>query len=233
MVIGGQRAADSQRRTLVGMTRRLRIEWEPGSKVTGLLAGPGDGPVGILLAHGAGAGQAHPFMVGLRKRLADAGFGTMTFDYPYMEAGRRAPDRLPRLLACHAAAVDRMNERFERVVVAGKSMGGRVGGHLASDHDGVDRLVFLGYPLVPIGKDEPRDTTHLEGIRIPMLFVQGERDRLAPLDLVEGLVGRLSDARLERIPEGDHSYRVPKRTGLDEKMILDRIAGWITDFVAV
>lgn len=198
--------------------------------MTGLLAGPGEGPVGILLAHGAGAGQSHPFMTGLRDRLADAGLGTLTFDYPYMEAGRRAPDRLPRLLECHGAALERLQERFDSVVVAGKSMGGRVGGHLAAERGGVDRLVFLGYPLVPIGKDEPRDTTHLEQLSLPMLFVQGERDRLAPLDLVEGLVGRLSDARLETVPEGDHSYRVPTRTGLDETMVLDRIAGWITDF---
>lgn len=198
--------------------------------MTGLLAGPGEGPVGILLAHGAGAGQKHPFMAGLRERLAGEGPGVMTFDYPYMEAGRRAPDRLPRLLECHGAALERLQERFERVVVAGKSMGGRVGGHLAAERGGVDRLIFLGYPLVPIGGDEPRDTTHLEQLSLPMLFVQGERDRLAPIDLVEGLVSRLSEARLVTIPEGDHSYRVPKRTGLDEKMVLDRIAGWITAF---
>ena len=212
------------------MTRRLRIEWEPGSKVTGLLSGPGEGDVGILLAHGAGAGQQHPFMAGLRSRIADRGVGVMTFDYPYMEAGRRAPDRLPRLVACHDAALDRMEERFGRVVLAGKSMGGRVGGHLAGGRD-VAGLVFLGYPLVPVGKTEARDTSHLEGIGAPMLFVQGERDRLAPLDAVEALVGRLPGADLRTIPDGDHSYRVPKRTGLDAEQVLDRIAGWMVEFV--
>jgi predicted alpha/beta-hydrolase family hydrolase len=212
------------------MTRRLRIEWEPGSKVTGLLSGSGEGTVGILLAHGAGAGQRHPFMTGLRARVADSGIGAMTFDYAYMEAGRRAPDRLPRLLACHHAAFDRLAERFDRVVVAGKSMGGRVGGHLASERDDIDRLVFLGYPLVPLGKSEERDTGHLDDLDVPMLFVQGERDRLAPIDSVRRLVGRLG-AALEIVPEGDHSYRVPKRTGLDEESVLDLIATWVGGFV--
>jgi predicted alpha/beta-hydrolase family hydrolase len=213
------------------MTRRLRIEWEPGSKVTGLLSGPGEGPVGILLAHGAGAGQRHPFMAGLRARLADTGLGTMTFDYPYVEAGRRAPDRLPRLLACHEAALGRISDRFDRVVVAGKSMGGRVGGHLVAGGAGADRLVFLGYPLVPMGKTEARDTGHLGGIDVPMLFIQGERDRLAPLESIEPVVERLG-AELEIIPEGDHSYRVPKRTGLDPEDVLDLVAARIGRFVA-
>jgi predicted alpha/beta-hydrolase family hydrolase len=213
------------------MTRRLRIEWAPGSKVTGLLAGPGEGPVGLLLAHGAGAGQRHRFMAGLRSRLSAGGFGVMTFDYPYVEAGRRAPDRLPRLLACHHSAFDRLSERFDRVVVVGKSMGGRVGGHLAADRDEVDRLAFLGYPLVPLGKQEERDTSHLDGLGIPTLFVQGERDRLAPIGSVRRLVRRLG-ADLEIVPEGDHSYRVPKRTGFDEESVLDLIAGWLSGFVA-
>lgn len=214
------------------MTRRLRIEWKLGSKVTGLLAGPGEGSVGVLLAHGAGAGQRHPFMAGLRDRLGAESIPTLTFDYPYMEAGRRAPDRMAMLLACHGEALARLAERVDSVVVAGKSMGGRVGGHLAAaDRSQIDRIVFYGYPLVPVGKDEARDTSHLEGLGLPMLFVQGERDRLAPLTLVDSVVGQIPGAVLETIPEGDHSFRVPKRTGLDPGAVLDRIAGWTVRFV--
>lgn len=198
--------------------------------MSGLLAGPGEGSIGVLLAHGAGAGQRHPFMAGLRDRLGAAGLGTLTFDYPYVEAGRRAPDRMPRLLECHRAALGRLADRFDRVVVAGKSMGGRVGGHLAAGEGDVHRVVFIGYPLVPAGRTEPRDTAHLDEIAAPMLFVQGERDRLAPLDAISALAGRLS-ARLEVVPEADHGFRVPKRTGLDEAAVLDRIAGWTVDFV--
>ena len=169
-------------------------------------------------------------MTGLRSRLAAAGFGVLTFDYPYMEAGRRAPDRLPRLAVCHRAAFERLAERFDRVVVAGKSMGGRVGGHVVAEGTPADRVVFLGYPLVPMGKTEARDTSHLDDIGVPMLFVQGARDRLAPLDVLEPVVRRLG-AGIEIIPEGDHSYRVPKRTGLDEESVLDRIAGRVAEFV--
>lgn len=213
-------------------TRRLRIEWEPGSKVDGLLTGPGEGRLGILLAHGAGAGQRHPFMAGLRHRLG-AAVPVLSFDYAYIQAGRKAPDRMPRLLSCHEAAFDRLAERCDRVVVAGKSMGGRVGGHLAAGGRPADRLVFLGYPLVPLGTSEPRDTSHLANLGdLPMLFIQGERDRMAPLELVRALVEDLVEARLETIPEGDHSFRVPKRTGLDPETVLDRIAGWILEFAS-
>ena len=212
------------------MTRRLRIEWQQGSKVTGLLTGAGEGSLGILLAHGAGAGQRHPFMSGLRSLLAGAGVPTLTFDYGYMEAGRKAPDRLNRLIECHRAVYERMSERFDRVVVAGKSMGGRVGSHMAAEMGDVERIIFLGYPLVPIGKSEPRSTDHLEQLGNPMLFIQGERDALAPLSLIGDLVSRLPDARLETIPQGDHSFRVPKRTGLDEVAVLERIASWMVEF---
>jgi predicted alpha/beta-hydrolase family hydrolase len=138
---------------------------------------------------------------------------------------------MPRLLECHRSAYSRLAERVDRVVVAGKSMGGRVGGHLAAEGSGADRLVFYGYPLVPIGASEPRDTSHLDGLGIPMLFLQGERDRMAPLEMIRVLVGDLDAARLETIPEADHSFRVPKRTGLDPAGVLDRLASWTLEFV--
>ncbi len=214
------------------MTRRLRIEWSPGSKVTGLLTGPGEGPIGILLAHGAGAGQLHPFMAGLRRRLGGAGVATMTFDYPYVEAGRRAPDRLGRLLECHAAAFERLAERVDAVVVVGKSMGGRVGGHLVAEADlDATAMVFLGYPLVALGKTEPRDVTHLSACHIPMLFIQGERDRLGPPELVRQIVLDAPEATLEVVPDADHGFAMPKRTGLGRDDVLDLLAAKTMRFV--
>ena len=215
------------------MTRRLRIEWEPGAKVTGLLSGPGEGPVGVLLAHGAGAGQRHPFVAGMRRRLGDGGLPTLSFDYPYAAAGRRGPDPAGRLLACHRAALVRLVERVERVVLIGQSMGGRMGGHLAAeDRTGVDRLVFLGYPLVALGKSEPRDTSHLEDLELPMLFIQGERDRLGPPGLVGELVEKIPEADLMVVAGADHGFRVPKRTGLDPEAVLDLLAAAVARFVA-
>jgi hypothetical protein len=169
----------------------------------------GGGSAVIILAHGAGAGQAHPFMAGMRRRLAAAGYTVVTFDYPYIAEGRKAPDRVATLLECHRRVVESM----------------------AADADAAG-LFFLGYPLVPVGKREPRDTAHLEAIEAPMLFVQGERDRLAPLDLLRPLVGSLPRATLVAIPEADHSFKVPKRTGIGEEQMRERLAatvdGWLS-----
>lgn len=208
--------------------RRFDVRWAEGRTVPATLDGPPDATVGVLLAHGAGAGQRHPFMEGIRDRLASAGHAVLAFDYPYMAEGRKAPDRQPTLVACHRAAADELARRVGTMVFAGKSMGGRIGSHVEG-HDRCARL-FYGYPLVAIGKAEPRDTSHLDAITGPMLFVQGERDRLAPLELVAAVVDRLG-ATLEVIPDGDHSYRVPKRAGVSDEEILDRIAaltvGWM------
>jgi uncharacterized protein len=209
--------------------RRVDLQWD-GRSVPAVLDGPGRPDTGIVLAHGAGAGKDHPFMAGLRSRLAEAGMAVLAFDYPYAAAGRRAPDRLPVLVECHRAAATHLAGRVGRLVLAGKSMGGRVGSHL----DGFDECarLFYGYPLVPLGKTGPRDTGHLDALTGPMLFIQGERDRMAPLDLLEPLVRRLG-ARLEVIADADHGFKVPKRTGMTEDDVLDRLAeitvGWLGD----
>ncbi len=196
------------------------------------MSGPGEGGTGVLLAHGAGAGQRHWFMVGLRRRLADSGLATLTFDYPYVEHARRAPDRMERLLACHLAAHGRLSDRVDRVVVAGKSMGGRVGGHLVADCGvATDRLVFLGYPLVALGKAEPRDTSHLERLDVPMLFIQGEKDRMGPPHLVRQVAGRVPYAEVVVVADADHGFRVPKRTGLDPEAVLDLLAATTLRFI--
>lgn len=179
----------------------------------------------MLLAHGAGAGQRHPFMEGLRRRLGAAGLPTLSFDYPYIEAGRRAPDRIERLIACHAAVFERLAERVDSVVVAGKSMGGRVGGHMLGESpSGAAALVFFGYPLMSIGRAEPRDTSHLEACGVPMLFVQGERDRLGPPEMIHRIIRGLPAASLHVVADADHGFAVRKRTGLDRADVLDLVA---------
>jgi predicted alpha/beta-hydrolase family hydrolase len=171
-------------------------------------------------------------MEGLRRRLGAADLPTLSFDYPYMEAGRRAPDRLEKLVSCHAAAYDRLAERVDTVIVAGKSMGGRVGGHFVTA-TGADAaaLAFFGYPLVPIGKTEPRDASHLSESPIPMLFVQGKRDRLGPPDLIRRVADAAPDASLVVVADADHGFSVPKRTGLDQNDILDLLADITVRFV--
>ncbi|MEX2322511.1 MAG: alpha/beta family hydrolase [Acidimicrobiia bacterium] len=201
------------------MARQVVIEWS-GGEVPASVDGPDGASIGILLAHGAGAGRSHPYMEGLRSRLAAAGFLVVAFDYPYMAVGRKAPDRLPTLVAAHEAAATHMEGLVDRAVIAGKSMGGRVGSHLS----GFDRWprLFYGYPLVALGKTEPRDTTHLDRLTGALLFVQGERDRMAPLDLLRPVVERLG-AALHVVPDADHSFKVPKRTGRTEGDVLDEL----------
>lgn len=215
------------------MTRRLRIEWAPGSKVTGRLAMPAEpGSLGVLMAHGAGAGQDHPFMVQVRRGLAAAGFPTLTFNYAYTEAGRRAPDRLPKLLAVHGAAADRLAEYCDRVVLGGKSMGGRVGSHLAGDEGWpAAGLVYLGYPLVPMGSGAPRPTDHLERIASPQLFVAGTRDRLSPPQLIGPLATSLPAADALVVADGDHSLQVPKRTGRSNEQVLAAVIADVVEWL--
>ena len=185
----------------------------------------GTGGRGVLLAHGAGAGQAHPWIVGLAERTASTEVTVATFDYAYMEAGRKAPDRLPKLLDVHEAVAGWFAPSVDEMTLAGKSMGGRVGGHLVAERGiDADRLVYLGYPLVALGKTEPRSTDHLEGLTIPQVFVSGDRDRLGPIDLVAAVAEAVPNGSLEVIEGGDHSLKPLKATGRTLDDSLDRAA---------
>ncbi len=216
------------------MARRLVIKWGTGDKVTARLVVPQNArPTGILLAHGAGAGQDHPFMFTLREGLAAHGFIVMTFNYAYTEAGRKAPDRVPKLLAVQHAAADRLATYCDEVVLAGKSMGGRVASHLAGD-DGwpAAALVYYGYPLVALGKGEPRDTSHLTVIKVRQLFFAGSRDRLSPPALIVPLAGSLPAADSEIIEGGDHSFKVPKAMGISRTAVIEDLAATTAEWLA-
>jgi len=217
------------------MARKLQITWAPGEQVAGYLARPVEPArrVAVLLAHGAGVGQLHPFMVTMRDGLARHGVPTMTFDYRYTNAGRSSPDRMETLIAVHKAAAERLAGRYGRVVLVGKSMGGRVGSHLVGD-DGYDAagLAYLGYPLVPPGKAEPRPTAHLEAIGVPQLFITGTRDRLSPPELMRPLAARLDRAAIHVVDDADHSLRVPKRVGLAAHEVLAGVVAVVSAWLA-
>lgn len=196
------------------MARTLKIT-TPHGAVTGKLEVPRDaGGVAVLLAHGAGSGQDHPWMVAARAGLAARGFIVMTFNYAYTQEGRRAPDRLPKLTDVHAAAAERLATYAEAVVLAGKSMGGRVGGHVVADgRFDAAGLVFLGYPIVAMGKTEPRDISHLAALDIPQLFVSGTRDPMGPAGLISAAADSVPNGRYIPIESGDHSLVALKRSG--------------------
>jgi hypothetical protein len=201
---------------------------------------PNPRPFGALvLAHGAGAGQRHPFMVRMAQGLADRGLSTATFDFAYMKAGRSVPDRAPVLEAAWREALTAARSAFGGLAlfIGGKSMGGRIASHVASQGGGGDLagVVFLGYPLHPPGNPERRRDAHLPAIAEPMLFVQGSRDPFGTGDEIRALLSSLQRATLHEINEGDHSFKVPKRAG-DQDVVLgsvmDTVAAWAKDAVA-
>ena len=183
----------------------IRIEWDEGQEVTGRLAG--SGPTGVLLAHGAGTDQDHPFMVLLRDRLAAEGLTVLTFNYPYTERGGRRPDSRERLLACHRAAADTLSTRVDDLVLAGRSMGGRMGTYLAAADYPATAVALYAYPLHPSGKSDRLRIDQFADIAIPMLFFQGTRDALARMDLFDEHIARLPNATIEILEGASHATR--------------------------
>jgi uncharacterized protein len=163
----------------------------------------------LILAHGAGAPQTHAFLVEVAGKLAERGVDVVTFDFLYMRAGRKLPDRSPVLEATWRAAIaaTRAELGVARLAIGGKSMGGRIASHLAAAGDAVDALVFFGYPLHPMGKPKVRRDAHLPAIRCPMLFVQGTRDALGEAREIRLLLRRLPTASLHVVEGADHSLK--------------------------
>ena len=166
----------------------------------------------FLFAPGAGAPSSHPWMQDWKKRLARIG-NVETFDYFYMREGRRRPDSPPQLIAAHrqALADARRSTSATSTILIGKSMGGRIGCHVALEEE-VDGLVCLGYPLCAMGDRSKLRDEVLRRLNTPVLFVQGTRDSLCPLDLLERVRGEMAAPNfLHVVDGGDHSLLVAKR----------------------
>jgi predicted alpha/beta-hydrolase family hydrolase len=194
----------------------------------------GQGGTVLLLGHGAGGTRRTPFLIRIAEAVAGSGRTAVLFNFPYVEAGRRSPDRPPVLDAAVRAAAEfvRHDLGAKRLVLGGKSMGGRIASQVVAQGEAADGLLLLGYPLHPAGRPEKQRQVHLPAIRCPMLFVQGTRDALARFDLMEPLVSRLgSRATLHVIEGGDHSFAVPKRTGRSPSQVEGEIVGAITGWL--
>jgi len=187
-----------------------------------------------VLGHGAGAGQHSPFMVRFAKGLAERGVSTATFDFPYMAARRGAPDKPAVLEAAWRSAVDEAKRVFEGLplFIGGKSMGGRIASHIASQGTpGLAGLFFLGYPLHPPGAPDKRRDAHLPAIAEPMLFVQGTRDAFGTREDVAGY--RLSPAiRVAWLEDGDHSWKPRASSGRTEAQNMAEALTAIRGFLA-
>ena len=222
------------------MPEPIRVAVASGS-VTGLVypASPSArAGVTVILGHGAGAPQSSDFMVGFAEGLAQRGADVVTFNFPYMEIGRRLPDRSETLETCFRAVIATAHAREDlaagRLVIGGKSLGGRMASHVAAAGlDGLAGVVFLGYPLHPPGQPEKLRAAHLARIRQPMLFVQGSRDAFGtPEELAPILepLGRL--ARVFVVEGGDHSFAVPKRSAPQSEVFAraqDEVARWLRE----
>ncbi len=188
----------------------------------------------LVLAHGAGAGSKHPWMQAWAKALAARGVRVVTFDFPYIRAGKKLPDRAPVLEATYREVAAKVRAKFPRarLFLGGKSMGGRMASHLAAAGEACDGLVFFGYPLHPPAKPEKRRDEHLGKIRVPMLFVQGERDPFGGKDEIAPLAKKLG-ASAVFVPEGDHSLEAPKRSGWTEERVREMVGEIVAGFVGV
>ena len=191
----------------------------------------------ILFAPGAGATSSHPWMQNWKRRLSEIGTDE-TFDDDYIRAGRKRPDPLPQLIAAHRAALEaaRQKHQPDSIFLIGKSMGGRIGCHVSLEEK-VDGLVCLGYPLCSMGDRSKLRDEVLRALTTPILFVQGTRDSLCPLDLLERVRGEMKSPNFLHVVEsGDHSLRVSKRqlqaTGETQEEIDQGVLRSITDFVA-
>ena len=193
----------------------------------------------FILAHGAGGGQMSAFMVEAARGLSSRNITTATFDFPYITAGRKVPDRAPVLEQAWREAIEAAQSRVGGLplFIGGKSMGGRIASHVAAQGSvGVLKgLVFFGYPLHPPGRPEQRRDAHLPAIREPMLFVQGGRDSFGGGEEIRALLPRLQRATLHEIEGGDHSFRVPGGKVKQHAAVLEALetaAQWIRSMSA-
>lgn len=224
---------------------KLTVEVNDKEAVTALLypaAKTDRAGLTVILGHGAGANQTSGFMRMFAKGLASRALDVMTFNFVYMEQGRSVPDQKHKLEGCFRAVIEAALKhkklKSNRLVLGGKSMGGRIASQVMAGEekesfaDDVAGLVFLGYPLHPPGNPAKLRVEHLEHIKKPMLFVQGTRDALGTPDEIKPFVKDLRPAaRIYEIEGGDHSFKTPKKFGMTPDQIfegaMDEIDRWV------
>lgn len=218
----------------------LECEGAPApSSVTGLLTCPRDPWLVYVLAHGAGAGMRHRLMEGHAQRFAERGIATVRYNFAYIQSGRRRPDPPKVLTATVRSAVAAAAKLVPELplIAGGRSMGGRMTSNAAAEAPlpGVLGIAFLAFPLHPAKKPGTARAAHLERVELPMLFLQGTRDQLADLTLLEPICSSLPGATVEILEGADHSFGVLKRSGrTDEEVqaqITDAVERWARELV--
>lgn len=217
-------------------TTELKLDIARIGAVSAILTQPADARACYVLAHGAGAGMRHASMDKIAEGLSHRGIATFRFNFPYMENKQGRPDQPAVAHATIRAAVEEAARLCPgvRLVAGGKSFGGRMTSQAQSNTPlpDVKGLAFLGFPLHADGKPSTERAEHLTQVEIPMLFLQGTRDKLADLGLLKPVVAALgAKATLHEVEGGDHSFAVLKKSGRTSEEalteVLDTLAAWI------
>ena len=208
-----------------------------GEPCSALLLRPEDARALLVLAHGQIMNIRHPFMESLGAALARHGIATLRFNFPYAEAGRAQPDGENVLIEAIEAATHEAEVRRGALplLVGGKSLGGMLAAQAVRDaaQPNVEALVLLSYPLHAPGRPSNANAGRLEGLKQPILFLEGTRDPLADLTLMRALVERLGPrARLVVVQDGDHSFALPEGSGRTQAEVFEQLASAIADFAA-
>jgi predicted alpha/beta-hydrolase family hydrolase len=208
---------------------------ERTGEVSALLLQPEGARLLYVLAHGAGAGMRHSFLETMAQRLAESGIATLRYQFPYMERRAGRPDPPAVAAATVRAAVAEAARRAPGLplLAGGKSFGGRMTSTAQAEEPlpGVLGLVFLGFPLHPPGRPDDKRAEHLAQVRIPMLFLQGDRDEFADLTLLRPVVTRLGErATLHLIEGGDHSFHMLKRSGRTDAEVMREVVDVIVEW---
>jgi hypothetical protein len=196
---------------------------------------PTNARFGYVLAHGAGAGMRHPFLEAMAQALFEREVATLRYEFPYMEAHKNRTDSPAVCAITIRKAVEHARAEWPGLplVAGGKSFGGRMTSSAQAEQplEGVRGLAFLGFPLHAPGKPSASRAEHLFQVQVPMLFLQGTRDDFAQLDLLTGVCERLGPrATLHLVEEGDHSFKVPKRTGRSAEQVMAELAEQILEW---
>ncbi|WP_213288316.1 alpha/beta family hydrolase [Bradyrhizobium sp. sGM-13] len=215
---------------------RLRIEIGSGQAVSGLVVESPQSRACYVFAHGAGAGMTHKSMETVAAGLTERGIATLRYQFLYMEKGGRRPDPPAVAHGTVRAAVAEAGRRFPSLplIAGGRSFGGRMTSQAQSlsPLPGVRGLAFLGFPLHPAGKPSSERASHLADVTIPMLFLQGTRDALAELSLLERVVHGLgSRATLHLLDGADHSFHVLKSSGRNDRAVMDEALDAFSEWV--
>ena len=218
----------------------LPVLVQPGLATTALVYLADASPAGavLILGHGAGAGQRHPWMVDCARALSALGLDIITFNFLYTEQRRHVPDRRPLLDACYRAVIETVRQQVSNarrsLFIGGKSMGGRIATHVAAEaHDlDVRGLVLLGYPLHPPGRPAERRDAHLPAVGLPMLFVQGSRDAFGtPTELQPVLATLSPPPTLHVVDGGDHSFKIGKKDPARQTALLSEAQRAIVEWI--